>query len=313
MFPASFLLFTAFTAVLGAPAPFSRPMARVTPATLTALTADDLTALDSFTQFARAAYCPVDKLMSWDCGAACDANPDFEATLAGGMGNAVQFFFVGYYPKSNSVIVSHQGTDPLALMSDLTDLNVFKGELNSTLFPNLPADSGIEIHTGFRDEHAITAEEIQTEVKRLIAEKGATQVTVVGHSLGGALAELDALSLRLNLPTTVGVNAVTYGTPRVGNQEFVQFFDTQVTDFKRVNNQADLVPTVPGRFLGFAHPKGEIHIVDDDTKEIVACPGNDDAEDEKCQIKTVPTILSGNILNHLGPYNGIFIGTLFCN
>ncbi|KAJ7442635.1 Alpha/Beta hydrolase protein [Mycena latifolia] len=311
MFPVSFILFTAFTAVLGAPASFSRPKARDAPAALTPLTPTDLTDLDSFTQFARAAYCPVDKLMSWTCGEACDANPDFEATLAGGMGNAVQFFFVGYYPKTNSVIVSHEGTDPLELMSVLTDVNLLKGELNSTLFPNVPA--GIEVHTGFRDEHAITAEEIQTEVKRLIAEKGATQVTTVGHSLGGALAELEALSLRLNLPTEIGVNAVTYGTPRVGNSDFVDFFDSQVTDFKRVNNQADLVPTVPGRFLGFSHPKGEIHIVDDDTKEIVACPGNDDAEDEKCQIKTVPTILSGNILNHLGPYNGIFIGTLSCN
>jgi hypothetical protein len=62
-------------------------------------------------------------------------------------------------------------------MSDLTDLNVFKGELNSTLFPNAPA--GLEIHSGFRDEHAITADEIRIEVQRLISDKGATQVTVV--------------------------------------------------------------------------------------------------------------------------------------
>ncbi|KAF7365038.1 Lipase-3 domain-containing protein [Mycena venus] len=285
MFPTSFVLFTAFTVVLGAPSKFLRP--RTAPATLTALTTADLDALDSFTQFARAAYCPVDKLMSWSCGEACDANPDFEATLAGGMGNAVQFFFVGYYPKSNS------------------------GGLNSTLFPNAPA--GLKIHSGFRDEHQLTADEIRTEVQRLIADKGAKQVTVVGHSLGGALAELDALSLRLQLPQDIGVNAVTFGTPRVGTSDFVKFFDSQVTDFKRVNNENDLVPIVPGRFLGFAHPQGEIHIVDDDTKEIVACPGNDNADEEKCQIKTVPSILSGNIIHHLGPYNGIFIGSLFCN
>ncbi|KAJ6475056.1 Alpha/Beta hydrolase protein [Mycena vitilis] len=305
MFPTSFVLFTAFTAVLGA------PLRRSAPASLTPLNTADLDALDSFTQFARAAYCPVDKLMSWTCGEACDANPAFEATLAGGMGNAVQFFFVGYYPKSNSVIVSHQGTDPVKLMSDLTDLNVLKGELNSTLFPNAPA--GLEIHSGFRDEHALTADEIRTEVQRLIADKGAKQVTVVGHSLGGALAELDALSLRLNLPAEIGVNAVTYGTPRVGTSDFATFFDSQVTDFKRVNNENDLVPIVPGRFLGFAHPQGEIHIVDDTAKTIVACPGNDNADIDECQIKTVPSILSGNIIHHLGPYNGIFIGSLFCN
>ncbi|KAJ6621868.1 Alpha/Beta hydrolase protein [Mycena sp. CBHHK59/15] len=311
MFSTSFVLLTAFTAVLGAPAPFVRSKARAAPAAVTALSASDLSALDPFTQFARAAYCPVDKLMAWDCGEACDATPASRQPLPAEWETRSSSSFnslVGYYPKSNSVIVSHQGTDPVKLMSDLTDLNVFKGELNSTLFPgDLPA--GTEVHSGFRDEHALTADEIQAEVKRLIAEKGATQV---GHSLGGALAELDALSLRLNLPTSVGVNAVTFGTPRVGNQEFVQFFDSQVTDFKRVNNENDLVPTVPGRFLGFVHPQGEIHIVDDSTGDIVACPGNDDATDAKCQIKTVPSILSGNIINHLGPYNGIFIGSIFC-
>ncbi|KAJ7069639.1 Alpha/Beta hydrolase protein [Mycena amicta] len=308
MFPVSLVLFTAVSVVLGAPSRFVRPRvaAQVTP-----LTATDLDNLDSFTQFARAAYCPVDKLMAWNCGEACDANPNFEVSLAGGMGNAVQFFFVGYYPKTNSVIVSHQGTDPIKLMSDLTDLNVLKGELNSTLFPNAP--EGLEIHSGFRDEHAITADEIRNEVQSLIASKGATQVTVVGHSLGGALAELDALSLRLNLPQEIGVNAVTYGTPRVGTPDFVQFFDSQVPDFKRVNNENDLVPIVPGRFLGFAHPQGEVHIVDDDSKQIVACPGNDDDTNDQCQIKTVPSILSGNIIHHLGPYNGIFIGSVFCN
>ncbi|KAJ7677491.1 Alpha/Beta hydrolase protein [Mycena rosella] len=306
MLPTTFVIFTAVAAVLGAPTSFSWHQSRVAPTTLTTLTTADLDALDSFTQFARAAYCPADKLMAWDCGEACDANPDFQATLAGGMGNAVQFFFVGYYPKSNSVIVSHQGTDPLALLSVLTDLNVLKGPLNSTLFSNMP--DGSEVHTGFRDEHAITAQEIQNEVKRLIAPPKS-------RPLGGALAELEAL------PAEVGVNAVTYGNPRVGNADFVSFFDSQVTDFKRVNNRDDLVPIVPPRFLGFVHPKGEIHIVDDDSNELVACPGsyplrlfscNDDATDDKCQIKTVPTILSGNILNHLGPYNGIHIGSIFC-
>lgn len=306
----SLILFAAFTTVLGAPAPFRQPKSRA-PAVLTTLTAADLSAIDPFTQFARAAYCPVDKLMSWDCGEACEALPNFQVTLAGGMGDAVQFFFVGYYPKSNSVIVAHQGTDPIKLQSLLTDLKILKGELDPTLFPgDIPA--GVEVHTGFRDQHAIKAAEIQAEVKKLIAEKGANQVTVVGHSLGGALAELNSLSLRLNLPAEIGVNSVTYGTPRVGNQEFAEFFDSKVTDFRRVNNENDLVPTIPGRFLGFVHPKGEVHIVDDDTNEFVACPGNDDDEEEKCQIKTVPNILFGNIIDHLGPYNGIFIGSLFC-
>ena len=40
--------------------------------------------------------------------------------------------------------------------------------------------------------------------------------------------------------------------------------------------------------------------------------GNDDENDEQCQIKTVSNIFEGNILNHLGPYEGVHIGSIFC-
>ncbi|KAF7314506.1 Lipase-3 domain-containing protein [Mycena kentingensis (nom. inval.)] len=330
------LLFTAVAAVLAAPTP-SRVVRPRQDVGVTALTQTDLSALDSFTQFARAAYCPVDKLMAWDCGGMSVAA--FNRRFINRPQRLAKPTKTLKFPSpedgempfnsTNSVIVAHQGTDPLALMSVLTDLKVLKGELNTTLFPGIP--EGVEAHVGFRDEHALTADQIRDEVKRLIAEKGATQVTTVGHSLGGALAELDALSLRLNLPAEIGVNAVTYGTPRVGNPEFVKFFDSQVslTYTRPIGSSVnmsrstissastmrtyDLVPIIPGRFLDFEHPKGEIHIIDDDTNQIVACPGNDDEDNDECQIKTVPSILSGNIIDHLGPYNGIFIGSVFCN
>ncbi len=44
----------------------------------------------------------------------------------------------------------------------------------------------------------------------------------------------------------------------------------------------------------------------------MACPGDDDATDAQCTIATVPNIFVGNILDHLGPYEGIFVGTLAC-
>ena len=79
----------------------------------------------------------------------------------------------------------------------------------------------------------------------------------------------------------------------------------------RINNEKDLIPIVPGRFLGFQHPHGEIHIVS--PGNAVSCSGDDDADDSQCTIKTVPNIFVGNILDHLGPYEGISIGTIFCN
>ena len=84
------------------------------------------------------------------------------------------------------------------------------------------------------------------------------------------MAELDSLYLILNLPSAT-ISGRTYGTPRVGNPDFATFFDSKVADFTRMNNEKDLIPIVPGRFLGFSHVHGEVHIVQPGTA--VACSG----------------------------------------
>ena len=84
----------------------------------------------------------------------------------------------------------------------------------------------------------------------------------------------------------------------------------QVADFTRINNEQDPIPIVPGRGLGFEHPHGEVHILG--TGDAFSCPGDDDATDSQCTIASVPNILVSNILNHLGPYEGIYLGTIFC-
>ncbi|KXN85359.1 Mono- and diacylglycerol lipase [Leucoagaricus sp. SymC.cos] len=246
---------------------------------VTPLSSGDLAALAPYTQFARAAYCSTDSLKNWSCGEACDALSGFQPTLVGGDGNAVQIY-----------------------------ANILTDPLDTSLFPGVSSD--VVVHDGFRNEHALTASQILDEVKKLTAERNTNSVTCIGHSLGGALAELDAVFFSLNLPSSTDIRAFTYGTPRVGNLAWAQLVNAKVPNFKRINNERDIVPIVPGRFLGFGHPAGEIHIVS--PGNAVSCPGDDDATDDQCIIKTVPNIFEGNILNHLGPYEGVPIGTIFC-
>ena len=179
-------------------------------------------------------------------------------------------------------------------MSDITDLRTKFMIPDSSLFPNIP--NGVQVHSGFAIEHKKTALKILAEVKRLMAEHSVTNVILVrlhpnfyspiespvliglcadvlktGHSLGGALAELDALVMKLNLPAGTIVRGVTFGTPRVGNPAWATFFDSQISEFTRMNNKRDPVPTLPGRLLGFRHAGVEIHIGPDGNA--VACPG----------------------------------------
>lgn len=82
-----------------------------------------------------------------------------------------------------------------------------------------------------------------------------------------------------------------------------------------MNHNRDPIPIVPGRkFLiieQFEHPHGEIHLLDDGTTA-VACSGDDDGTDPQCTDLSVPNIIDSNIFDHLGPYDGINIGTIYC-
>ena len=116
-----------------------------------------------------------------------------------------------------------------------------------------------------------TAPTILSYVKQTLTAHGVSSVTVVGHSLGAALALLDGVYLHLQLPSA-SVRVVGYGMPRVGNQDFANWVDSNLSgQVTHVNNEEDPIPILPGMSLGFVHPSGEVHITDSGTWE--NCPG----------------------------------------
>jgi len=137
-----------------------------------------------------------------------------------------------------------------------------------------------------------------------MSKYSATQVTMVGHSLGGAIALLDSVYLPLHLPSSTTYKTVCYGLPRVGNQQFADYIDANA-DLTHINNKKDPIPILPGRFLGFHHPAGEVHI--QDLGDWDACPGQDDTS-TLCIVGDVPDIFEGDVSDHDGPYDGVEMG-----
>ncbi|KAB5587881.1 Lipase [Ceratobasidium theobromae] len=261
-----------------------------------------------YTRFASAAYCST--ASTWTC-AQCKNLPGFVPYATGGDGDEIPKWYVGWWPTESFVVVGHQGTNPSQIESLLTDAEIALETLDTTLFPGV--SSSVKAHSGFKKAHAATAATILATVKQVISDHSATKVLAVGHSLGafagGAIATLDSLYFRLNLPSTVSIKAVTYGLPRVGNQDFANLIDAKITDFSHVTNLKDLVPIIPGRFLGFVHPSGEKHIVA--AGSWYACVGQDNTS-TNCSTGAVANILVGNTDDHLGPYEGIYIGSDYC-
>jgi len=293
---ASFVL---YCALLAAASPF--PRQSVSPVSTSLIPT-----FDPYTEFARAAYCSGTE--TWSCGGACTALPGFVPYVTGGDGDAVPHFFVGYWPEEKTAVVAHEGTDPTQLLSLLTDADFVFATLDSTLFPGL--SNSIQVHSGFASAHADTATTVLSAVQQVLSNNSISSVTLVGHSLGGAIALLDSVYLPLHLPSDVTFKTVAYGLPRVGNPAFASYVDTNMgSSVTHITNMLDPIPTVPPELFGFAQPEGEIHIMGGD--DWVYCPGDDNPSID-CSTGAVPTVLTSDILDHLGPYDNIWIGTIFC-
>jgi len=269
---------------------------------VTAVSTAQITSFSPFTHFASTAYCQPSVTINWSCGANCDANPDFIPVASGGDGGETQFWFVGFDPALNTIIVSHQGTETSNLLADLSDVDFFLTGLDQTLFPETTA---LEVHSGFAATQARSAPAVLAAIQKALSSHPTTNVAIVGHSLGAAIGLIDAVYLPLHLPSNILFKFVGYGMPRVGNPAFAQYLDAHFPDLTHINNKEDVIPILPGRFLGFQHPHGEIHIQDSGAWD--ACAGDDNTS-HLCTTGDVGNIFEGNTSDHDGPYNGIRMG-----
>ncbi|EAU90628.1 lipase [Coprinopsis cinerea okayama7 len=254
-----------------------------------------------YTHYAFTASCSPAKTLTWSCGGNCDANPQFLPIASGGDGAIVQRWYVGYDPALDSIIVGYQGTDTSKLFPLLTDANILLTPLNPFLFPGVPLTA--LTHDGFNNAHALSANAVLSAVRTGLAQHNTTNVAVVGHSLGGALAVISTLHLSIHLPAGTAFRTVTYGMPRVGNAIFADLVNS-VSVMNRINNKYDIIPVLPPRVtgLGYVHTEGEIHIVN--SGDWVSCPGEDNTNSQ-CSIGYVPIPLLGDVNDHSGPFDGV--------
>jgi hypothetical protein len=133
----------------------------------------------------------------------------------------------------------------------------------------------------------------------------APTVFVAGHSLGGALAQLCALDLRLSarLPD---VRLTTFGAPRVGNAVFARWLDAAVGPHARFTHARDVVPSVPPSWAGFAHAGREVWVVDAPGGRplagVCAAPG----EDARCHASVCHFGLCSSLADHLWYLSAMF-------
>ena len=103
-------------------------------------------------------------------------------------------------------------------------------------------------------------------IKAAVGEAG---VLVLGHSLGSALAE--CLAYQLADPNLLGaarVGAIMYASPKLGDHNFVDAFNSRVANYIVINFEHDVVPRVPPfdiTHFDLYRPLPDVYTITDET------------------------------------------------
>lgn len=154
----------------------------------------------------------------------------------------------------------------------------------SYAFADFPfAAPGAQVHGGFLSIYTSRdptlnfgaesmREQIFNELHAILRSHGAAEargtrtlpvgITITGHSMGAALATLVACDMACNLvPKFANVTAslITFGSPKVGNDQFKIIIEKHTAFIWRYRSFADPVPFVPPSLLGpFVHVGTEL-------------------------------------------------------
>lgn len=145
--------------------------------------------------------------------------------------------YVGADPVRSEIVVAFRGTK--SVRNWVADLDFGTDDCDDL---PVPEGSDCKVHSGFNEAW----NQVKNSTLALVdaARQAYPNYTVVatGHSLGGAVATIAAAHLRAaGTPSAL----YTFGSPRVGNQGFVDFVAAQPGPQFRVTHANDPVPRVP--------------------------------------------------------------------
>jgi predicted lipase len=148
------------------------------------------------------------------------------------------------FDEGQACVISFRGTEQ-KLRDWFTDLNGFQ-----MIYPYDNTTTKIRVHTGFMNAY----KSVRSQIHEYLKNKIPTFCVVCGHSLGGALATLCAIDIQYNA-LAGDVNCFTFGSPKVGNKEFIMSYNKRVPRTFRCYMRNDIVPCMPPEFLEFMSGK----------------------------------------------------------
>ena len=217
----------------------------------------------------QSSYC-LSEENTWDCLTCNDYNIYENHSLING-----ELAIYGYNKAYNYIFIGFRGS---------TNLENWITNIHFSMI--YPYSNNIGIEKGFYNLFESMKIEIYNNIKILSKKYNSKKLLITGHSLGGAISTLlnfDVLYNGLEYKTYL----ITFGSPRVGNQNFVNEFNKHKSYSFRITHNYDIVPHLPQELLHYNHIQNEIWYNDDNSKYVIC---NDlYSEDDSCSNSCAPT------------------------
>lgn len=157
--------------------------------------------------------------------------------------------FVARDDTRKELVISFRGSREIA--SAIIDTSLVLSPLRG---PGLPKNTDAHVHTGFLYAFRSVGDRVLNVLGEQFERFPRYEVTVSGHSLGGAIACIAALSIRNSFPDAA-LRLFTYGQPRTGDPSFAELVETVIgmDNIFRGVHSFDGVPTMIPTKLGYRH------------------------------------------------------------
>jgi hypothetical protein len=241
----------------------------------------------------QSAYCMTHN-SNWDC-ITCDSSNKLDFVLEEHNELVIQ----GYNSDTDSLFVSFRGSVNIPNWID----NIQISKINPY------ADKNIQVEKGFYKAYNYLKPDIINNLQILTTKYNTNRLFITGHSLGASMATLLAYDILTIYTTGFQLSyLVTFGSPRVGNSDFVgSFIKYNKAVSYRITHYHDIVPHVPEELFGYLHLSNEIWFNEDNTRYLECNDSGSEGEDPLCSNSCSP-IHCTSVSDHLH-YMNITMGS----
>jgi len=205
----------------------------------------------------------------WNCSGCCPMLTNVQQATYFNNDNTNTFGYVAYDSSLSAVIMAFRGT--VDLENWIQDLNF------STLSP-FPGNPNVNVHAGFYSDFQSVSDQAFSLAQNYLSHYQTTTLYVTGHSLGAAMAQLAAITYKLDNPS-ITTNVYTFGCPRTGDPAFSSYYASTVDSSFRTSHWEDIVVHLPQKLLGFWHTPNEAFFDEAFDPQYTFCP---DPENKNC-------------------------------